>query len=95
MDTEVLKRKLRAQFDARLDEALLAVQAAPDGRWLAGSEWQIRDIFQRLTTECFQSLVQFRLDTHPLTSQEAFSPCGRDGVAKQGRSPGPGSDHRR
>jgi hypothetical protein len=45
-----------------------------------------------LTTECFQSLVQSRLDNHPLASQEAFSPCGRGGVAKQGRSSGPGSD---
>jgi len=95
MDTEVVKQKLRAQFEVRLEEALSAVQKAPDGQWIAGSEWEIRDIFQKLTAECFQDLVQARLDSHPLASQEAFSPCGRGSVAGQRRSPGPGSDRRR
>ena len=95
MDTEVLKQKLRAQFERRMEEALSAVQKAPDGQWIAASEWEIRDIFQKLTAECFQDLVQARLESHPLASQEAFSPCGGRNVAGQGRSPGLGSDRRR
>ena len=95
MDTEVLRQKLTAQFDVRLTEALTAVQAAPDGHWIAASEWEIRDIFQKLTAECFRDLVQARLDDHPLASQEAFSPGGRPGAARQRRSSGSRSDRGR
>ena len=74
MDTEVLRQKLREKFDLRLTEALSAVQSAPDGQWIAAGEWEIRDIFQKLTAECFRDPVQARLDAHPLASQEVFSP---------------------
>ncbi len=95
MDTEVLRQKLREQFDVRLTEALSAVQSAADGQWIAASEWEIREIFQKLTAECFRDLIQARLDDHPLASQEAFSPGRRQSAARQRRASGPGSDRRR
>jgi hypothetical protein len=30
-----------------------AVDDAPDGQWIAASEWEVRDIFQKLTADCF------------------------------------------
>ena len=95
MDTEVLRRKLREKFDVRLNEALSAVQSAPDGQWIAASEWEIRDLFQKLTAECFRDLAQARLDDHPLASQEVFSPGGRRSSARQRHSSGSGADGRR
>jgi hypothetical protein len=44
MDTEVLTQNLRAQFEVRLEAALSAAQKAPDGQWIAASEWEIHAI---------------------------------------------------
>ncbi len=74
MDQEVLRRRLRERFEASLDAAVEAVASAPDGRWIAGSEWQVRDIFQRLMSDCFQELVQARMEAHPNAGQAASSP---------------------
>ena|SRR5688572_6970658 len=88
MDRRALKRKLRAKFESRLDEAMDAVESAPDGRWIAGSEWAVRDAFVGLMRECFQELVQAKLDRDPAALAGSFSPGarpGRDG-AVQGRA---------
>ena len=92
MDKEVLKRRLTERFEQRLDEAIRAVEQAPDGQVIAASEWQVREAFQRLMAETFGELVQDRIDQHPAASQAAFSPCGpgADGAAEQGGSTGCG-----
>ena len=80
MDREALKRELSEQFQQSLDEAIKAVEQAPDGRWIAASEWQIRQVFQELMTHSFQKILQAKLDA---ADQAAFSPSG-PGVAEQG-----------
>jgi hypothetical protein len=96
MDKEVLTRQLPERCRQSLDEALRAVDEAPDGQWIAASEWEVRDIFPKLTTDCFGPLLQHRMDRLPSASQAAFSPCGgSDGVAAEGKSPGAGADRRR
>lgn len=72
MDREAIKRELAQQFQQSLEEAMAAVERAPDGRWIAASEWQIREIFQRLMQQSFQKLLQAKLDA---AEQAAFSPC--------------------
>jgi hypothetical protein len=74
MDRNVLKARMRQRFESVMDEALKAVEEAPDGQWIAGSEWQIRDTFQRLTADCYREIVQSRIDAQPSASQAAFSP---------------------
>jgi hypothetical protein len=59
------------------DSALKAVDAAPDGKWIAASEWEVRDIFQKLTADCFGEMIQRRIDHLPSASQAAFSPDAR------------------
>jgi hypothetical protein len=49
MDREVLRRQLAERFQQSLDSALKAVDEVPDGQWIAASEWDVRDIFQKLT----------------------------------------------
>jgi hypothetical protein len=98
MDRNVLKERMRAKFDAAMDEALKSVEQAPDGQWIAASEWRVREVFQSLTAECFREALQMRIDAQASASQASFSPCGKPaggGVAKQRRSPGCGADRRR
>ena len=76
MDKEVLKRQLTERCQQALDKALRAVEEAPDGQWIAASEWEVRDIFQKLTTDCFGQMIQERIDQLPSASQAAFSPWG-------------------
>ena len=88
MDRQALKRKLRVKVEAALDKAMRAVDAAPDGQWIAGSEWAVRGAFQDLMRECFQELVQAKLDRDPAASAGSFSPGARpasDGTV-QGRA---------
>jgi len=77
MDRNVLKSKLRARFEVAMEEALQAVEAAPDGQWISGSEWQVRQAFQELMGQCFGDMVQSRIDGQPSENQAAFSPCGK------------------
>ncbi|HEY0934820.1 MAG TPA: hypothetical protein VGD91_13885 [Trebonia sp.] len=105
MDKDALKRQLTERFEQSLEAALAAVDAAPDGQWIAASEWEVRDIFQRLTADCFGRLVQSRIDRLPPATQAAFPPGGRPGGrpgagggggrAGQGQPPGAGVDGRR
>lgn len=60
MDRDAIKRKLKEQFEQSLDKALDAVEQAPDGRWIAASEWQVREIFQELMARSYQQMLQAR-----------------------------------
>jgi hypothetical protein len=96
MDKEVLKRRLTERCQQALDEALRAVDEAPDGQWIAASEWEVRDIFQKLTADCFGQMIQVRIDRLPSALQAAFSPGGRSGGAeRQGEPRRAGVDGRR
>jgi hypothetical protein len=98
MDRQALKRALQAKFDATVDRAMEAVETAPDGQWIAASEWAVRDAFQGLMRECFQEIVQAKIDRDPAASAASFSPGARptrDGGAVQGRTPGRHTHRRR
>jgi hypothetical protein len=88
MDRQGLRRRLRGKVEAALDQAMDAVAAAPDGRWIAGSEWAVRGAFQELMRECFQEIVQAKVDADPAASAGSFSPGARPGPhgAVQGRA---------
>lgn len=91
MDRDALKRSLTNQFQQSLDKALDAVDQAPEGRWIAGSEWQVREIFQKLTGTCYQQMIQAKLDAAP---QAAFSPSRPGPAQKQGKASDPRADRR-
>ena len=96
MDKEVLKQQLTDRCRQALDEALRAVDEAPDGQWISASEWTVREIFQKLTADCFGRMIQDRMDQLPSASQAAFSPGGRvGGVSGQRKPGGSGADGRR
>jgi hypothetical protein len=92
MDRDALGRSLKEQFDQSLEKALDAVEQAPDGRWIAASEWQVREIFQKLMSECYQTMLQARMDAAP---QAAFSPSRPPPAKGQGKASHPRADRRR
>ena len=49
MNRDALKCELTEQFHQSLCQAMDAVEQAPDGAWIAGSECQVREAFQKLT----------------------------------------------
>jgi hypothetical protein len=95
MDKDVLEQRLRERCDQALAAARAAVEQAPDGQWIAASEWEVRGIFQELTRDCYQLMLQARADQHPAAEQAAFSPSAGREAAQQRRAPPTGSDGRR
>ena len=83
MDKEVLERQLDQLCQQAMAEARSAVEQAPDGQWIAASEWQVRDVFQRLTRDCYQAMLQAKADAHPTAGQAAFSPGGGSTAAAE------------
>jgi len=99
MDKEVVERQLNELSQKAMREARSAVEQAPDGHWIAASEWQVRDIFQRLTRDCYQAMLQAKADAHWAADQAVFSPGG-GGVggaasAEQGQTQEAGAQRRR
>jgi hypothetical protein len=89
MDQQELDRKLAELSQQAMAEARAAVQAAPEGQWIAGSEWQIREIFQRLEQASYQLLLQAKIDAQAAS----FSPSA--GAAPQRPTALPGAHRRR
>lgn len=86
MDKDVLKKRLMASCEAHLDKAMAAVESAPDGQWIAASEWAVREAFQDLMRDCFQDMVQSRVNAEPSAKQAAFSPSRGCGSSRQGQA---------
>ena len=68
-------RQMRARFEETLGRVADAVNEAPPGRIISGSEEQVRDLFEDLRQQAFESALQMRVDA----AEAAFPPSeGRD-----------------
>jgi len=56
-----------------LREVMQAVNQAPDGAWINGSENKVRDLIGEYRTRAFEKALQMRTDA----AEGAFSPGGR------------------
>jgi len=63
---------LRQEFERALAQVADAVNAAPDGRVIAGSEHQVKDVMDGLRAKVFQRALQLKADS----VESAFSPGG-------------------
>ena len=78
LDVETYVRQMREKMEAQLRRVAQAVNAAPDGAWVNGSEMEVRDLFAGLRQEAYEKALQMRMDA----AQAAFSPGGpSDGPA--------------
>jgi hypothetical protein len=61
---------MRKRFEQAMGEVVEAVNEAPTGHVIAGSEEQVRDVFARLRQEAYQLALQERVDA----AEAAFPP---------------------
>ena len=67
---EAFAESMRAEVDQYLKRIMEAVNDAPDGNWIAGSEEQVRDITGKMRQRCFEQAIQKRVDA----AEVAFPP---------------------
>jgi len=63
-------RFMRARMEAMLGEVADAVNGAPPGHIISGSEEQVRDLFAEFKRQAYEKAVQMRTDA----AEAAFSP---------------------
>ena len=69
---------MRGETERVLGEVMGAVNRAPDGSWIDGSEGQVRDLMGEYRRKVFEKALQMRTDA----AEGAFPPGGRgDGRA--------------
>lgn len=61
---------MRQQMEAMLGQVADAINTAPDGEIIAGSECQVRDLFGTLRQKAYEVGLQMRADA----AEAAFSP---------------------
>ena len=67
-----LRKALGPQFEKLVQDVAEAVNQAPDGAVIAGSEYQVRDLLARFRQTVYEKAVQMRADA----TASAFSPGG-------------------
>jgi hypothetical protein len=67
---EEFVESMREEVDEYLKQIMDAVNEAPDGEWIAGSEEQVRDLVAAMRQHVFERAVQKRVDA----AEAAFPP---------------------
>lgn len=67
---EEYARRMQTEVEAYLASVIEAVNEAPDGAWIAGSEEQVRDLSAEFRRQVFEKAVQMRVDA----AEAAFPP---------------------
>ena len=70
---EKFVESMREEVNQFLKQAMEAVNQAPDGAWVSGSEEQVRDIMAAMRQRVFEKAVQKRVDA----AEAAFSPSAQ------------------
>jgi len=70
---------MKQEVEEFAKQVMEAVNDAPDGQWIAGSEEQVRDLCAEMRRKVFERALQKRVDA----AEAAFPPSGRpdDGQA--------------
>lgn len=74
--TQVPERKLQealqGAFEETMQQVMAAVNAAPDGQVIAGSEQEVKRLMDEFRRRAFETATQLRTDS----AESAFSPSG-------------------
>ena len=73
LSPEKLVESLREDADAYARAVMQAVNQAPDGEWIAGSEEQVRDLSAEFRRRTFERAMQLRIDA----AEAAFPPSAQ------------------
>jgi len=94
IDRDELVRRMREDFEQTLRAVADAVNDAPDGHLIDGSEERVRDLLGEFRTRSFQAAAQMRVEATEASA--AFPPGGAGpgqpgaGGAVDAQLPGPG-----
>lgn len=69
---------MREEVDQYLQEIMEAVNQAPDGEWISGSEEKVRDIAAAMRQRVYEQAVQKRVDA----ADAAFPPSAPSDVGQ-------------
>jgi len=75
---EQLVESMREEIDEYVKEIMEAVNDAPDGDWIGGSEERVRDVSAEMRRRVFERAVQRRVDA----AEAAFSPSAPSDYGK-------------
>ena len=64
---------MKQEFEEYAAKVMEAVNGAPDGQWITGSEEQVRDLSAEMRRRIFERALQQRLDA----AEAAFPPSAR------------------
>lgn len=79
MDRQQYVAQMQAECRRIMEQIADAVNAAPTGNVISGSEMQVRDLMAELRCKAFEMAVQMRIDS----TESSFSPAeGRVGPAQ-------------
>ncbi len=78
---EQFVESMREEVEQYLKQVMEAVNRAPDGAWISGSEEQVRDIAAAMRQRIFEQAVQKRVDA----AEAAFPPSAPSGDGKATR----------
>jgi hypothetical protein len=75
MDQEQYVLRMQAECRRIMGLVAQAVNSAPTGNVISGSEMQVRDLMEQLRQKAYQTAVQMRIDSH----ESSFSPSPERG----------------
>jgi hypothetical protein len=67
---KVFAESMKGEFEEFAKQVMEAVNDAPDGQWIAGSEEQVRDLCAAMRQRVFEKALQKRVDA----AEAAFPP---------------------
>ena len=70
---------MKVEMEAYLEGVMEAVNDAPDGAWIAGSEEQVRDLSAEFRRQTYERAVQMKVDA----AEAAFPPSAQPTTGKQ------------
>ena len=94
LSSEGLIERARGHFEQLMRDVAAAVNAAPEGRVINGSEEQVRDLLGEFRRGVYETALQMRVDA----AEAAFSPGGpadSPAQAGQGQQPARSADGQR
>jgi hypothetical protein len=91
VSSQAFAARMQAATDTMLQEVMQAVNRAPDGAWINGSEMEVRDLLGEYRRRVFETALQMKIEA----AEGAFSPGGLIAAGEQGNQSTQHADRKR
>ena len=81
LPVEQFLERMRGEFEQAMREVADAVNRAPDGQWINGSEVQVLETMTEFRRKAYQTALQMRVDQ----AEGSFSPGGSNDAQEETR----------